>query len=51
MVPFGGSYLEFYKGTPKRNYFGAYIYGHDAHGAPERVPTPSDSEFKIIVKT
>ena len=24
VVPFGGSYLEFYKVIPKRNYFGAY---------------------------
>ena len=24
VVPFGGSYLEFYKVVPKRNYFGAY---------------------------
>ena len=26
VVPFGGSYLEFYKVIPKRNYFGAYGY-------------------------
>ena len=25
-VPFGGSYLEFYKVIPKRNYFGAFGY-------------------------
>ena len=24
VVPFGGSYLEFYKVIPKRNYYGAY---------------------------
>ena len=24
VVPFGGSYSEFYKVIPKRNYFGAY---------------------------
>ena len=24
VVPFGGSYLEFYKVIPKRNYFGAH---------------------------
>ena len=24
VVPFWGSYLEFYKVIPKRNYFGAY---------------------------
>ena len=24
VVPFGGSYLEFYKVIPKRNYFGAF---------------------------
>ena len=24
VVPFGGSYIEFYKVIPKRNYFGAY---------------------------
>ena len=24
VVPFWGSYLEFYQGIPKRNYFGAY---------------------------
>ena len=24
VVPFGGSCLEFYKVTPKRNYFGAF---------------------------
>ena len=24
VVPFWGSYLEIYKGIPKRNYFGAY---------------------------
>ena len=30
VVPFWGSYLEFYKGIPKRNYFGAYGYnGHE----------------------
>ena len=27
VVPFGGSYLEFYKVIPKRNHFGAYGYG------------------------
>ena len=26
VVPFGGSYLEFYKVISKRNYFGAYGY-------------------------
>ena len=26
VVPFWGSYLEFYKVIPKRNYFGAYGY-------------------------
>ena len=26
VVPFGGSYLEFYKVLPKRNYFLAYGY-------------------------
>ena len=26
VVPFGGSYLEFYKVLPKRNYFGAFGY-------------------------
>ena len=24
VVPFGGSYVEFYKVIPKRNYFGAF---------------------------
>ena len=24
VVPLGGSYLEYYKVIPKRNYFGAY---------------------------
>ena len=26
VVPFWGSYLEFYRVIPKRNYFGAYGY-------------------------
>ena len=25
VVPFWGSYLEFYKVIPKRNYYGAYV--------------------------
>ena len=28
VAPFGGSYLEFYKVIPKRNYFGAFGYTH-----------------------
>ena len=30
VVPFWGSYLEFYKVIPKRNYFGAYGYAERA---------------------
>ena len=52
VVPFWGSYLEFYQVIPKRNYFGAYGYGpapdtlnrlcaRRNHGASDRCHLPS----------